>query len=165
MNLAFLLHSRQSRNELRLYSRAGQVHRWGSTLIQSRILGSQDAACYGGLRRWSSSVPCCLPLVKTSNSKGLAGQRMSSLSPWRGSTELAHIVVLLVSPSDEEHVEEPTFSCSDRLNLQQTTRVAGALGIPEFTGSPVCCSSQEYRKLDSDGSPLALLEVHKQWGL
>lgn len=46
--------------------------------------GARMQPTIGGLRRWGSSIPCCLPLVKTSNSKGLARQRMSLSTTWEG---------------------------------------------------------------------------------
>lgn len=74
---------------LRLHS--GWAGAWmGLPPDTKSYLRKPDWACSGGLRRWSSSIPCCLPLVKTSNSKGLTRQRMSSLPPQRGRTELAH---------------------------------------------------------------------------
>lgn len=42
-----------------------------ATVCEQEIVLSQNVAVCGGLRRWGSSVPCCLPLVKTSKSKGL----------------------------------------------------------------------------------------------
>lgn len=62
-----------------------------TTEPEQKFVLSQNVAVCGGLRRWGSSVPCCLPLVKTSKRKGLPRQRMSLCHPWRGSAELADI--------------------------------------------------------------------------
>lgn len=50
-----------------------------------------DHSQCGGLRKWGSSAPCCLPPVKASDSKRLPRQRMSLCYPQRDSTVLVNI--------------------------------------------------------------------------
>lgn len=79
--------------------------------------GARTHPPYGGLRRWGSSIPCCLPLVKTSDSKGLARQRMSFSITLEGPHCAGpHFVVLPVPDSGEGQSTELVSSCCAHLN-------------------------------------------------